>query len=178
MAEAYLGEIRMFGGNYAPAGWALCNGQILNIVQNQALFSILGATFGGNGTTTFGLPDLRGRVPIHQGQGQGTSSYTMGQSGGSETVPLQANQMPLHSHTVSAGNAAATATAASGNLLATVTPPRGQTQVPTVYGTDASATMNPAMIGSAGGGAPHPNVQPYQCVNFIIALQGIYPSRE
>jgi microcystin-dependent protein len=176
MSDAYLGEIRMFGGTFAPSGWALCNGQLLPISQNNALFSILGTSFGGDGVSTFGLPNLQSRVPVHQGQGQGLSPYTVGQTGGSEQVTLLANQMPVHTHIVNASNTNASATTAGGNLPATVDPPRGQ-EAPKIYGSPAATTMAANMIGSAGGSQPHTNIQPYQCVTFIIALQGIYPSR-
>jgi microcystin-dependent protein len=176
MSDAYLGEIRMFAGTFAPSGWALCNGQLLSISQNSALFSILGTSFGGDGVSTFGLPNLQSRVPIHQGQGQGLSPYTVGQTGGSEQVTLLTNQMPTHTHTVNASNTSASASTASGNLPATVEPPRGQ-DTSKIYGTSAATTMAANMIGAAGGSQPHANIQPYQCVTFIIALQGIYPSR-
>ncbi len=176
MAEAYLGEIRMFAGNFAPSGWALCNGQILSISQNNALFSILGTQFGGDGVSTFGLPNLQSRVPIHQGQGQGLSPYTVGQTGGVENVTLLTSQIPAHTHPVNASNTSASATTASGNLPATVEAARGQ-EAPKIYGSPAATTMAANMIGAAGGSQPHPNIQPYQCVTFIISLQGIYPTR-
>jgi len=178
MADPFIGEIRMFGGNFAPSGWALCNGQLLSISQNSALFSILGTSFGGNGQTTFGLPDLRSRVPIQQGQGVGLSPYDVGQQGGSEQVTLLQTQMPAHNHMVTATSDSAAADAASGNLLATPSAGRGQTP-PQIYGaaTGAAVTMGPTMIAPSGGSQPHENIQPYLCVTFIIALQGIYPSR-
>lgn len=176
MADPFIGEIRMFGGNFAPSGWALCNGQLLSISQNSALFSILGTSFGGNGQTTFGLPDLRGRVPINQGQGLGLSSYDIGQQGGSEQVTLLQTQMPAHNHIVNATSDNATASAASANLLATPSAGRGQ-NAPQIYGTGTAVTMGPTMIAPSGGSQPHENIQPYLCVTFIIALQGIYPSR-
>lgn len=175
--DPFLGEIRMFCGNFAPRGWALCNGQLLPIAQNSALFSILGTTFGGNGQTTFGLPDLRGRTPVHPGQGPGLSPYDLGQSAGSESITLLQTQIPAHTHVVNASNVAATATTASGNVPATVTPPRGQSTIPTTYGPTADTAMNPNMIGPAGNSQPHGNIQPYLCVNFIIATQGIFPTR-
>jgi microcystin-dependent protein len=176
MAEPFIGEIRMFGGNFAPSGWALCNGQLLSIAQNSALFSILGTSFGGNGQTTFGLPDLRGRVPIQQGQGLGLSPYNIGQQGGSEQVTLLQAQMPAHNHIVNATSDNASTDAASANLLATPSAGRGQ-NASQIYGTGAAVTMAPTMIAPSGGSQPHENVQPYLCVTFIIALEGIYPSR-
>jgi microcystin-dependent protein len=172
MADPFLGEIRMFGGNFAPLGWALCEGQLLPISQNTALFSLLGTTFGGNGTTTFGLPDLRGRVPISFGQGPGLSAYVMGAMGGSENVTILATQMPAHNHQVSA------VTGAQG----TSSHPNGQYMASSgsavIYNNGSpDSTMNQGMIQATGGNQPHSNIQPYLCVNFIIALQGIYPSR-
>ncbi len=169
--DPFLGEIRMFGGNFAPVGWALCEGQLLSISQNAALFSILGTTFGGNGTTNFALPDLRGRVPIDQGAGPGLAPYTLGQSGGTETVTLLVNQMPAHSHALNAYNGAGDKSTVAGNLPANGAKPD--------YYSDqaATTTMNPGTIGSAGGGAPVSVLQPYLTLNFIIALQGIFPSR-
>ena len=171
MAEPFLGEIRMFGGNFAPTGWALCNGQLLSIAQNTALFSILGTYFGGDGVTTFGLPNLQGRVAVHWGQGAGLSPYNLGQNGGSENVVLQVNQMPAHSHLVSSDTGDTGASShPNGQLLAS-------SGANAIYNKNADSTMNPSMIQNAGGSQPHPNIQPYQCVTFIIALQGIYPSR-
>jgi microcystin-dependent protein len=176
MSEPFIGEIRMFGGNFAPSGWALCNGQLLSISQYSALFSILGTSFGGNGQTTFALPDLRSRVPVQQGQGVGLSPYNIGQQGGSEQVTLLQTQMPAHNHIVNATSADAAASTASGNLMATPTAGRGQ-NAPQIYGTGAAVTMGPTMIAPSGGSQPHENIQPYLCVTFIIALEGIYPSR-
>jgi microcystin-dependent protein len=173
MATPFLGEIRMVGFTFAPKGWALCNGQILPIQQNQALFALLGTTYGGNGQTTFALPDLQSRVPIHAGQGPGLSPYVEGQQGGSENVTLLSTQMPQHNHLVSA-------VASGGNQAS---PSAG---LPAIESTGtsldysnvaANANMNPAMIGFAGGSQPHSNIQPYLAVYFIIALTGIFPSR-
>jgi microcystin-dependent protein len=172
MAEPFLGEIRMFGGNFAPVGWAFCDGSLLSIAQNTALFSLLGTTYGGNGQTTFALPDLRGRVPIHQGQGPGLSPYVLGQSGGSENVTLLANQMPAHTHAINATESPTTSDPA-GAVPANEAANRTQ-----IYGSRPDGTvMSPAMCGSAGGNQPFPVAQPFLCVSFIIALQGIYPSR-
>jgi microcystin-dependent protein len=168
VSEPFLAQIMMFGGNFAPRGWALCNGQILPIAQNTALFSLLGTTFGGNGQTTFGLPDLRGRVPVHAGQGPGLSNVSLGEAAGNESVTLTQNQMPQHTHGVAASNGGSTASRPAGNVLAA-----GGSYASASDGT----TMNPAMIGAAGGGQPHENRQPYLGVNFIIALEGIFPSR-
>jgi microcystin-dependent protein len=169
----------MFGFNFAPSGWALCNGQTLSISQYSALFALLGTTYGGNGTTTFQLPNLQGQVPIHQGMGGG-GTYVIGEVGGSPTVTLLSNQMPLHSHVVNA------VTSTSGNVAqptgaypATVQI-TGETKGGTVntYSTAAgNTTMNQNMIAAAGGNVPHNNMQPYLVVNFCIALVGVFPSR-
>jgi microcystin-dependent protein len=170
--DPFLGEIRMFGGNFAPIGWALCEGQLLGIAQYSALFSILGTTFGGNGTTNFALPDLRGRAPIGQGIGPGLTPFTLGQAGGTESVTLLVNQMPAHTHAVNANGDVADKSTVAGSLLANGTKPN-------YYSDQAvTTTMNPGMIGIAGGSQPFSILQPYMTVTFIIALQGIFPSRE
>lgn len=173
MSEPFLGEIRMFGGTFAPTGWALCNGQLLPISQNTALFSILGTTYGGNGTSTFALPDLRGRVAVHQGQGAGLSPYLPGEQTGVENVTLLQNQMPIHNHVVNADGNAGGKTTPTGNFPGTVS----GTAAEKIYSGASGATMNPAMIASAGGSQPVKIIQPVLCVTFIIALQGIFPSR-
>jgi microcystin-dependent protein len=180
MPEPFIGEIRATSFNFAPRGWALCNGQILSIQQNQALFSLLGTYYGGNGTQTFALPNLQSRIPIHQGDGAGLSPYVIGQAGGTETVTLLQNQMPPHIHLVSASSSSGTSTAPSGNLLGVtnagtaVAPQAGQLDFVTTL---PNATMEATTIGQAGGSQPHPNLQPYLVINFIISLQGIFPSR-
>jgi len=160
MSEPFVGEIRMFGFGFAPQGWALCNGQLLPINQNQALFSLLGTTYGGDGRTTFALPDMQSRVPVCQGQGPGLSSYAEGQAGGAETVTLAATQMPGHNHPVKASSSPAS----SASHIYAAKP-------------DTSTVMNADMLGAAGGSQPHDNIQPYLAVNFCIALNGIFPSR-
>jgi microcystin-dependent protein len=167
VSDPFIGEIKIVGFNFAPRGWAFCNGQILSIAQNTALFSLLGTTYGGNGQTTFALPDLRGRVPIHPGQGPGLSNYTQGQLAGSETVTLLSTQMPAHTHTVNAS----TQSDITGNPTSNF--PAGGAS----YDTTANTTMDPAMIGNSGGNQPHSNLQPYLAINFCIALEGIFPSR-
>jgi len=163
----------MFGGNFAPTGWALCNGQTLAISQNAALFAVIGTSFGGNGTTTFALPDLRGRVPVHQGQGPGLSMYTVGEQTGSETVTLLQNQMPVHTHTVNADGQNSGKNTPIGNFPGTV----GGTAPEKMYSGASNGAMNANMIAPAGGSQPVPNIQPVLCVTFIIALAGIFPSR-
>jgi microcystin-dependent protein len=172
--DPFLGEIKMFGGNFAPSGWAFCNGQLLSIAQNTALFSILGTQFGGDGVTTFGLPDLRGRVPVHQGAGPGLSPYVIGQLGGTEQVTLTTGQMPAHSHLVNADGNAGGKNLPTGNFPGSVSPSATEK----MYSPGpASGTMNAGMIAPAGNSQPVPVIQPYECVSFIIALRGIFPSR-
>jgi len=173
MSEPFLGEIRMVGFNFAPMGWALCNGQLLAISQNAALFDLLGTQFGGNGTTTFGLPNMQSRVPVHQGQGAGLSSYLIGEQIGSETVALTSTQMPGHSHLISCYTGGGNQAGPSGNL------PAVESTGTSLDYTNAAAngTMNGAMVGITGSGQAHANIQPVLCVNFIIALTGIFPAR-
>ncbi|MED4584487.1 tail fiber protein [Brevibacillus choshinensis] len=170
MAEPYLGEIRMFAGAYAPNGWALCNGQLLNISQNDALFSLIGTTYGGDGQTTFALPDLQGRVPQHMGTLNGGSPYVLGQKAGVESVTLTVNQMPQHTHSVIAESTAGADTP-EGNTWAV--------QPQSAYTTSLNhlVSMSPTAVSGAGGSQPHDNMMPSLTISFIIALQGIYPSR-
>jgi microcystin-dependent protein len=168
--DPFIGEIIMFAGNFAPRGWAFCDGQLLAISSNQALFSILGTTYGGDGRTTFGLPDLRSRVPLHPGSGPGLPTYRLGQKGGTASETLSAQQMPSHTHTLrgvaSAGN--------SGEPAGKVVGMSGEE----IY-SDASADTNLSAesITNEGGSQSHNNMPPYQGVNFIIALVGVFPSR-
>ncbi|MGH9445428.1 MAG: phage tail protein [Terriglobia bacterium] len=165
MSEPFLGEIRVFGFNFAPQGWASCNGQILPIAQNQALFALLGTTYGGDGQRTFALPDLRSRAAMHLG-----SLYPQGQSAGAETVQLTLNQIPSHTHAVNCGNAAANQASPAGGFWAQ------DNQAYKLYSNSTDSALAPGAVGAVGG-QPHPNLQPYLCVNFCIALQGIFPSR-
>ena len=169
MSEPFLGEIKMFSFNFAPKSWAGCNGQVMSIAQNSALFSLLGTTFGGNGSTTFGLPDLRSRIPVSLGQFSGGSSYTLGQTGGAESVTLVSTELPVHSHVP----AATTNAGDSGDPTGNVWSAAGAT----AYGASADAVMRAGVIGNNGGGQPHANMPPFLVVNFCIALQGIFPSR-
>jgi microcystin-dependent protein len=162
VSEPFISEIRIFGLNFAPRGWAMCNGQIMSIAQNTALFSLLGTTYGGNGQTTFALPNLQGRVPIHEGQGPGLSSYVLGEEGGQENVTLTQQQMPQHSHLVQANGGAGTSTRPDGNVLAKT-------------GANAYAAAPDGTAMNAGEIAPI--VQPFLVLNFCIALEGIFPSR-
>lgn len=163
----------MFAGNFAPRGWALCNGQILAISSNAALFSILGTTYGGNGVSTFALPDLRSRVPLHPGQGIGLSSYVLGEQTGLENVTLNTSEMPAHSHTVNAVASGGNQASPAGGSLAIES-----TGTSLDYSNAApTSPMNASMIAPAGNTLPHSNIQPILCVNFIIALTGVFPSR-
>lgn len=173
--EGFIGEIRMFGGNFAPRNWALCDGQLLSISSNTALFSILGTTYGGDGRTTFGLPDLRGRTPVHAGTGPGLSPKSLGEKGGAETVTLTAFQMPAHTHTI---QIKADSTVATSDRPENKLPARNAAATPQ-YGENANTALNNAAVSvaSTGGSQAHPNMQPFNTVNYIICLQGIFPSR-
>jgi microcystin-dependent protein len=165
MGEPYLGEIRIVGFNFAPVGWAFCDGLLMSIGQNDALYNLIGTTYGGDGQSTFGLPNLLGRVPIHQDSG-----FVMGQLGGSEQVTLSTTQIPDHSHSLEASTSPADSGSPGGNLLAT-----------TAVEAYIPPTNLVAMTGEStqtGGGQPHDNMQPYLCLNFIIALAGVYPSQD
>jgi microcystin-dependent protein len=170
MSEPFIAEVKMFGGNFAPRGYALCNGQILPIAQNTALFSLLGTTYGGNGQTTFGLPDLRGRSPLGFGSGPGLTPRSLGESSGSPTHTLTSTEMPTHSHALRAAAAATGGTPGAGVALAATATAR-------VYRSATNTVPMAAPLGTTGGGQPHENRQPWLAVNFIIALQGIFPSR-
>jgi microcystin-dependent protein len=165
MSQPYIGEIRMFGGNFAPAGWAFCDGSILSIAENDTLFTLIGTTYGGDGQTTFALPNLQSRVPVHMGNG-----FTLAQTGGEEQVTLTVNQIPAHSHVPQANSGTGTQTSPAGNVWAS------SSNFP--YATNApSASMNPGAVGLAGGSQPHDNMVPFLAINFIISLFGIYPSQ-
>jgi microcystin-dependent protein len=180
VSDQCYGEIRIFAGNYAPEGWALCDGSVLPITGNEALYSLLGTAYGGDGVKTFGLPDLRGRIPIGQGKSPAGTTYPLGQKVGTETVVLDQTQVPAHTHTLMASSTAAGSGAPSGNYLATSVNSSGGTNADAHY---LSATapvaktylLNANSIVLAGGSAPHQNIMPSLCVNFIIALQGVYP---
>lgn len=165
MSECFISEIRIFPFNTIPRGWARCEGQLLPINSNQALYSLIGTTYGGNGTSNFALPDLRGRVPIHA-----NGTYTQGHTGGEANHTLTVNEMPAHSHTVAASSGAATAPSPANNVWA-------GTGDNSLYAATANTTMNAAALADSGGSQPHENMQPYQALSFCIALQGIYPPR-
>jgi len=169
MSDPYIGEIRMFGGNFAPVGWAKCDGQLMPISENDALFNLIGTTYGGDGQETFALPDLRGRLPLHQG-----SSFTIGETAGVESVTLTTNQIPQHSHVMLGSNDQGSSNA-PGNAVLASTPTAAQAFP---YGTDAPlAGIDPSSIQPSGGSQPHDNFQPYLCVNFIISLFGVFPTQ-
>jgi microcystin-dependent protein len=166
MAQPYVGEIRMFAGNFAPAGWMFCEGQLLPISEYETLFNLIGTTYGGDGQSTFALPDLRGRVPIHMGNG-----FTLAETGGAETILLTTQQIPAHSHHLLASTSLATDSDPQNHLLA-------QTRAVDLYTFNAPSTsLSANAIGSTGGSQPHTNFQPYLCVDFIISLFGIFPSQ-
>jgi len=167
--ESYIGEIMLFGGTFAPRGWTLCNGQLLSIAQNQALFAILGTTYGGNGQTTFALPDLRDRVPIHQGQGPGLSPRTLGERSGEASHTLSLAELPVHGHALQASTAFGTSVIPTGMV-----PARNAANIPQ-YGTTADAAMASLAIGSIGGSQAHENMQPYLGLNYVICLVGLFP---
>lgn len=174
MSSPFVSEIRMFGFPFAPRGWALCNGQTLNITQNTALFSLVGATYGGDGVRTFGLPNLQGVFPIQAGQGGGLSSYVRGQKGGATTVTLTSTQVPAHNHGMNAQNAGGDAVSPVNGYLAQI----GTRNTGLLYGSDAIPTpLASSAVANVGGNAAHNNLPPYQVLNYCIALQGIFPQR-
>ena len=166
MSQPYVGEIRMFAGNFAPAGWMFCEGQLLPISQYDTLFNLIGTTYGGDGQSTFALPDLRGRLPLHQGNG-----FTLAQNGGTESVTLTIQTIPSHTHTVAAQSGNASQASLSGALWAAVP---GHTQYINAAG---ASGMNAGSIANDGGSQPHTNFMPYLCVDFIISLFGVFPSQ-
>ena len=172
MASPFIGEIRMFGGSFAPAGWMMCQGQLIPISENDALFTLIGTTYGGDGQETFGLPDLQGRVPMHAGQGPGLSqTYQLGEKAGVESVTLTTQQIPIHSHVVSGGEQTGTDSNPENAILAT-------SSVLTPYAAEApDATMAANAISPVGGSQPHDNMQPYLCITFIISLFGVFPTQ-
>jgi microcystin-dependent protein len=168
----FIGEIRMFAGNFAPAGWAMCQGQLVPISENDALFSLIGTTYGGDGQDTFGLPDLQGRVPMHQGQGPGIiQNYTIGEMAGTETVTLSSQQMPLHNHLVATSNDLANSNSPNNSILAQ------STQILMYTQDTASKFMPPTALSFTGGSQQHENMQPFLVITFIISLFGVYPPR-
>jgi len=166
MAQPYVGEIRMFAGNFAPAGWMFCEGQLLPISENETLFQLIGTTYGGDGQSTFALPDLRGRLPLHQGNG-----FVLAETGGAEEITLTVSQIPAHSHPLLASSSAGTSSSPQNNVVS-----QTDGTISLYIADPPSVNMNPAAISATGGSQPHTNFQPYLCVDFIISLFGIFPS--
>ena len=169
MSQPYVGEIRMFGGNFAPVGWRFCDGSVLPIAENDVLFQLIGTTYGGDGEETFALPDLRGRVPIHMGTGAGTT-YTIGETGGVETVTLTSNQIPVHNHALMASTDTA-------NLSSPANAVTGEAATKLYRIPSSTTVMAASTVANAGGSQPHENMQPYLVVNYIISLFGVFPSQ-
>jgi microcystin-dependent protein len=165
MAQPYVGEIRMFAGNFAPAGWMFCEGQLLPISENETLFQLIGTTYGGDGESTFALPDLRGRLPIHQGNG-----FILAETGGAEEITLTVQQIPVHSHALLCSGVVGNDPNPAGNL------PAESSAVSLYHSSAPAVAMAPQSISPVGGSQPHTNMQPYLCVDFIISLFGIFPS--
>ncbi len=165
MAQPYVGEVRIFAGNFAPAGWMFCEGQLVPILENETLFNLIGTTYGGDGQSTFALPDLRGRLPIHQG-----NSFILADTGGAEEITLTVNQIAAHSHPLLASTGAAGSNTPVGNL------PAESTSINLYLEDAANSSLSPSAMTATGGSQPHTNFQPYLCVNFIISLFGIFPS--
>jgi microcystin-dependent protein len=174
VTDPFLAEIRMFAGNFAPVGWALCNGQLMPISQNTALFALLGTNYGGDGRVTFGLPNLMGAAPMQYGQGPGLSNRYLGEQGGEPAVTLVASDMPAHTHQAMAYAGNGTQTSPQNAVWGEALTGR---QGDPLYLPTPNAAMSPASVGVTGGGQPHNNLPPYLCVSFIIALQGIFPQR-
>jgi microcystin-dependent protein len=170
MGQPYIGEIRMVGFNFAPAGWAFCNGQLMAIAENDVLFNLIGTTYGGDGQQTFGLPNLQSRIPIHQGTGPGLSTYIIGGISGTENVTLVPNQIPQHNHSAIAKTEAGNQASPNNAIWA------GSSQ--SIYGTGSgNVAMRVSAISSSGGNQPHDNMMPFLVINFIISLYGVYPSQ-
>ena len=173
MSSPFIGEIRMFAGNFAPVGWAFCNGALIPISENDALFNLIGTTYGGDGQSTFALPDLRGRLPLHQGTDPATgSTFTLAQAAGVETVTLSTNQIPQHNHAVACTSNTGALGSPGNNFFAV--PQLGEQMYSNL---DPNAAMNANAVGPAGGSQPHENIAPYLCVDFIISLFGVFPSQ-
>jgi microcystin-dependent protein len=173
MSEPFVGEIRMFAGNFAPRGWAFCDGQLLAVSQNDALFSLFGTIYGGDGRTTFGLPDLRGRIPIHAGHGPGLSERRLGAKSGEESVTLTLNQTPSHSHGMSANSTQGDSATPTGAFA----PDAAGSNIYITSLNPPVVNLNSSMLSHIGGSRSHTNLMPYLCIHFIVALFGIYPSR-
>lgn len=167
---AYVGEIRLFAGNFEPNGWRFCDGRAMSIAENDVLFNLLGTTYGGDGVTTFNLPDLQSRIPIHQGTGSSGTTYILGESGGVEQVTLTVNQIPVHTHPAVGAQVTGDQTSLNGAL------PANSVTITPYLNTAPDTPFNAAAVAPVGGSQPHENLQPYLCINFIISLFGVYPS--
>ena len=174
MSDPFVAEIRIFAGNFAPRGWATCDGQILPLSQNTALFSLLGTTYGGNGQSTFALPNLQGSAPLQQGQGNGLSLYDLGEITGTPSVTLLQTEIPSHNHQAQANASGGNQSSPTGNSWSTLGVTRSP---PPLYAASQNTQMNPGALSITGGGQPHNNMSPYLALTFIIALQGIFPAR-
>jgi microcystin-dependent protein len=173
VGQPFVGEIRMFGGTFAPAGWAFCAGQLLPISENETLFNLIGTTYGGDGQSTFAVPNLCGRVPVHAGQGPGLSqNYQIGEQAGVESVTLSTQQIPIHTHTLTASTNVAQDTSPAGKVLGQI----GGGALPYIQDT-TDTNLNANAVTPAGGSQPHENMQPYLCISFIISLFGVFPSQ-
>jgi microcystin-dependent protein len=180
MTDQFLGEIRVFPFNFAPVGWASCNGQVLQISQNTALFSLLGTNYGGNGTSTFALPNLQGSVPLHTGQGPGLSLYDIGETGGATTVTLENSELPAHTHFLNADSGKASSPSPSAAVYHEAQSDSAGAPAGAAFAYNSqtpTTALNANTVGSAGGGQPHNNLMPYLTLNFCIALTGIFPAR-
>jgi microcystin-dependent protein len=173
----YVGEIRMFAGNFAPSGWFFCDGSLQSIAQYEVLFALIGTTYGGNGTTTFALPDLRGRIPVGVGQAPGLSNYVLGQKAGSETVALTVANLPAHNHAFNASTMVATTATPGTGVVFAKTPATYLGYLPPTAAGAAAKTLAPASVAPSPGGQPHDNVMPGVCLTFIISWEGIFPSQ-
>ena len=170
MAQPYVGEIRMFGGNFAPAGWAFCSGQLLPISENETLFNLIGTTYGGDGLSTFALPDLQGRLPMHMGSGAGLSNRTLAENGGAEQITLTTQQIPAHTHVPQGDTNSGTSDDPTARVWAS------SSAIQFIAG-PTNTTMNNSIMGNTGGSQPHNNMSPFLAVSFIISLFGIFPSQ-
>ena len=177
MSQHFIGDVALFGGNFPPLGWAFCQGQLLDISQYTPLFALIGTTYGGDGVTTFALPNLQGRFPIHQGQGGGLSNYVIGEMAGASSVALTSAQIPAHTHQVFASSAVATTNDPTGNVPAKPVQVGGSNTVNAFAVPGATVPMSAGAISPTGASLPHDNMQPYLGMNYIIALQGIFPSQ-
>jgi len=176
MGQPYIGEIRMFGGSFAPAGWAMCQGQLMPISENDTLFNLIGTTYGGDGQETFGIPDLQGRLPVHQGTGPGLSTQIIGEKAGTESVTLSTAQIPVHNHLPLAANGLGTTASPANAIFSNCSSTNVNTYFAPFDSNQPQVQLNNNTIGPTGGSQPHENIQPTLCITYIISLFGVYPS--